>query len=139
MRISDWSSDVCSSDLLDQLADGAQCQADRRADGAHRLFGADRHESAAGDRKRRHADAVHAGLRVLACVIASEAKQSRAVLRTLWIAASPRIESGAPRNDDVGISFRRQLPSNAFALRDRKNTRLNSVTNAHPVCRLLLE
>src|SRR3546814_8276727 len=66
--------------------------------------------------KRRHADAVHAGLRVLACVIASEAKQSRAVLRTLWIAASPRIESGAPRNDDVGISFGRQLPSNAFAL-----------------------
>src|SRR3546814_8561573 len=85
--------------------------------------------------KRRHADAVHAGLRVLACVIASEAKQSRAVLRTLWIAASPRIESGAPRNDDVGISFRRQLPSNAFPLSSFLSDRrppLATFGEAHP-------
>src|SRR3546814_14369362 len=30
MRISDWSSDVCSSDLLDHLGRGAWCRIDRQ-------------------------------------------------------------------------------------------------------------
>src|SRR3546814_4835016 len=47
--------------------------------------------------------------------------------------AAPARSSTAPRDSPARDRARRRSPS------DRKSTRLNSVTNAHLVCRLLLE
>src|SRR3546814_8250546 len=81
MRVSDWSSDVCSSDLASPVT--ARCCARSSSSNAP-----------------------------------SPATQRRSCTPT-W--ASTR---GSPRSP---------------ATRDRKSTRLTPVTNAHPVCRLLLE
>src|SRR3546814_2977431 len=91
MRISDWSSDVCSSDLP------------RPPGGAHEI----------------------AGLVQSARSLARPARHQ------------PRMTAMLPRQqgDD-----RRALAMPAGGQHeDRKSTRLNSVTNAHLVCRLLLE
>src|SRR3546814_1408786 len=95
MRISYWSSDVCSSVLPLQLARPVRVEQDQRVQVAV-------------------AGVEHVG-------------DPQAVLF-----AHP----GHPRQD------LRQLPARDGAVHahvDRKSTRLNSVTNAHLVCRLLLE
>src|SRR3546814_5459213 len=74
----------------------------------------------------------------------------RASTHTAWkssayCAARPRpkehralssIHSGPPNYSVAVATNRRTLPVDS---KDRKSTRLNSVTNAHLVCRLLLE
>src|SRR3546814_948136 len=97
MRISDWSSDVCSSDLaekraaLSELIDAAEARrraaADTLAQGETRLGEADK------------------------ALKAAEARLTNA----------------------------RENRIRAEGAVDRKSTRLNSITNAHLVCRLLLE
>src|SRR3546814_6534968 len=110
MRIRDWSSDVCSSDLRD---DHAQLQPRDRLDRLRHLRPSllraphprgrpQRHRGRAGIRRARGCD------RVARRADAAEA------LRTA-----------------AGRSRPRHL--------DRKSTRLNSSTNAHLVCPLLLE
>src|SRR3546814_1607763 len=97
MRISDWSSDVCSSDL---------------EDGRLRV-----HLSGAGrDIRRRFLrhTASCGGL----------------------CADRLRICGGIGRD---GWPDRRHRDADSDAFQDRKSTRLNSSTNAHLVCRLLLE
>src|SRR3546814_8208628 len=104
MRISDWSSDVCSSDLI----------------GFHQIPDRDTVTiDAPGDR--------------------------RADLRVLEI--EPGALQGGPGANELGLGSEIVvLPLVHGAQRDvaargqdRKSTRLNSVTNAHLVCRLLLE
>src|SRR3546814_1298221 len=84
MRISDWSSDVCSSDL------GWPPRSD------HDLLESSDHEFFAG-----------------------------------WLSVHQRDSSVPCRRRGAAGSLREAL--------DRKSTRLNPVTNAHLVCRLLLE
>src|SRR3546814_10875329 len=74
MRISDWSSDVCSSDLDDHVAAVEQCQglalarqahADRAmqqvpVEGVHRLAEFEHHELGDVDQQRHRADAAAA-------------------------------------------------------------------------------
>src|SRR3546814_9710953 len=111
MRISDWSSDVCSSDLPHRL--GRAVGADHRPD-RQRLPGA-----VPGGR----ADEPEAVGAVGACPAAD---------RQPW-----------PAGRAGGAVLRAGVPHHGPRLRrggeDRKSTRLNSVTNAHLVCRLLLE
>src|SRR3546814_10633119 len=95
MRISDWSSDVCSSDLADHHA------------GIDLLAGADEEETALLQVPQRIGDR-------LALLGRDEG-------------------AGAARRDRALVG--RPVVEQA----DRKSTRLNSVTNAHLVCRLLLE
>src|SRR3546814_4643501 len=44
-----------------------------------------------------------------------------------------------PRNVDVDTNMMVRTATHSYIFEDRKSTRLNSSTNAHPVCRLLLE
>src|SRR3546814_5403072 len=107
MRISDWSSDVCSSDLIS--ATGNQ---------AGRLLVA--FEDVTEARLlERHKD-------ILAAELSHRIKNSLQIIASfvhfeLRDAPEPCIEG-----------YQSMEP-------DRKSTRLNSVTNAHIVCRLLLE
>src|SRR3546814_3829315 len=104
MRISDWSSDVCSTDLQAQEdAPQRALAAAAFADQAERLAAPDGQVDAVG---RLHQDARIAGH------AAPE--------------AAPRV---VVLDQRPGFDERR----------DRKSTRLNSSTNAHLVCRLLLE
>src|SRR3546814_9015746 len=101
MRISDWSSDVCSSDLAEQAV-------------PLRL------EGAVVDR-----------------------------LRLLDLAVGPAPDAFWRSQSDLdlvkrlrlrrGVHEVHQFLVHAQVLPDRKSTRLNPVTNAHLVCRLLLE
>src|SRR3546814_3754386 len=102
MRISDWSSDVCSSDLRLLLAvDGH-----RRTLGPGRNAQLHREAAIAG---LAHRDAHGVGLRV----------------------------AGFLRDFDGTAAA---VPGDlGGGVQDRKSTRLNSVTHAHLVCRLLLE
>src|SRR3546814_3909693 len=97
MRISDWSSDVCSSDLL----------------------------------AARQALSLELGVRGHALA----ARQADAA--QIWSdEICPRRRA---RDGDRGRPFRPLRHQLRPDPRDRKSTRLNSVTNAHLVCRLLLE
>src|SRR3546814_5950987 len=114
MRISDWSSDVCSSDL--QEADGFF--AVRGTEAADR----DRPPGGRGFRARLLAPQGR-GQGV------SEGMLGRDLRRR-------------PRRGDAAGGVWRQRPRHGrhrADRRDRKSTRLNSSTNAHLVCRLLLE
>src|SRR3546814_5479499 len=63
-----------------------------------------------------------------------------ALNRVAAMSATPFLRRAAStgRNRDCHPIRGSALPSPAFFGRDRKSTRLNSVTNAHLVCRLLL-
>src|SRR3546814_2805012 len=131
MHISDGSSDVCSSDLANSrrggLGRGLQprpphgqwCSGARCAD-CCRLPGA------RGSARRRHAR--HPVSAPISGPCAQRAGQSR-----------PQSQG---RKEDAGCGFTRRRERIWLCCRDprdRKSTRLNSVTNAHLVCRLLLE
>src|SRR3546814_9994466 len=105
MRISDWSSDVCSSDL--------NIDAARRATCAHPCR--ERH------RRRRPAGGKSMKVIVLGAGVVG--------VTSAWYLA----EAG----HEVVLVDRQ--PGPALETRDRKSTRLNSSTNAHLVCRLLIE
>src|SRR3546814_8975087 len=109
MRISDWSSDVCSSDLLERSLVLRNERADRAvgADIAHADDAIERDTAAQIDRVFR--------LRI----------RRERVFGRIELAA--RIEIGlARRQADIG------------ARRSEEHTSEIQVTNAHPVCRLLL-
>src|SRR3546814_1889329 len=105
MRISDWSSDVCSSDLLSVVAGKVHYLV-----GGCMAFGNRLAVIAADDpdglRSQRHPGNAGDGKRARSCTAAND--------------------TAAETHDTA----RR---------RDRKSTRLNPVTNAPLVCRLLLE
>src|SRR3546814_3164935 len=105
MRISDWSSDVCSSDLPVEL-EARQALARRRLESL-----------ASGD----------GGVEI------SESVFERLDLANL--AATVGVVGPA----QPGFVLRRQFLGIGRQREDRKSTRLNSSTNAHLVCRLLLE
>src|SRR3546814_9838012 len=110
MRISDWSADVCSSDLA-TIGLARHCQ---------------RPLLSQGRRITRSARSFASGQR-RACTICCLDNWRRA----------PRPTFSPPRARRAPDSIRRG--ERAPRARDRKSTRLNSVTNAHLVCRLLLE
>src|SRR3546814_5078616 len=127
MRISDWSSDVCSSDLIDVDQ--------RRPDGLAGEIGIERAlppDSARigrvapeiGDRLAHHL----AGHRDLALVVEDGAG-----------ALAVGFEAGAGGDQLVGgrISFLTQSSAFAPSIRSEEHTS-DPVTNAHLVCRLLL-
>src|SRR3546814_5808971 len=134
MRISDWSSDVCSSDLSDVWPEKARDVV--RIPQALKTFivlaAAVRTEPFTTyqamleqlwrDRIASADDSEN--LIPLASSVASQMAEEE----TLWLAAS--------RFDDRLGSLKRL---EALGFIDRKSTRLNSSTNAHLVCRLLLE
>src|SRR3546814_9653788 len=121
MRISDWSSDVCSSDLILPRQDARQEMrlllgraesVDDRTD--HR------------ETKGHQADAVGA----------------RGLFRpdeTLRRGPAGATIFDRPRGRDPALFVENFMPGEEILLGDRKSTRLNSVTNAHIVCRILLE
>src|SRR3546814_2034069 len=113
MRISDWSSDVCSSDLGDTEA----------AIGELLFAGARQDDQLAVELDR-------AGpLR--------KVEEGRERHFGQYHGAAPL---PAAQRLNVGIAHRLGLDDcRGDVLQDRKSTRLNSVTNAHLVCRLLLE
>src|SRR3546814_8392824 len=102
MRISDWSSDVCSSDL-DPEAILDQPAGRRIEHGVAARSG----DTAAGDAPGRLDREAHLDF--------AAALRARRLPRIIAILDAPADQQ------------------------DRKSTRLNSVTNAHLVCRLLLE
>src|SRR3546814_4722699 len=55
------------------------------------------------------------------------------------IVRAPDFTDSVPPGDTAAIATTCSVPRLALGLSDRKSTRLNSVTNAHIVCRLLLE
>src|SRR3546814_5005272 len=135
MRISEWSSDVCSSDLL--TTDGISvCN-----DSAERLA-----------QRPVQTLAEHMGIGALLFAaplgIAGCPRGYRGRLASIADKGPLRIEYGKAGKDIPFLwpapharmlvqereSFRHRLQ-----YRDRKSTRLNPVTNAHLVCRLLLE
>src|SRR3546814_9489754 len=113
MRISDWSSDVCSSDLFHPL------QASLRNERAPSIPGLRQRQPDPRDRCRYRLPALGA-----------PGGRNRVHL------AIPG--SGPGRLDRLRLParVRERFPE---ARPDRKSTRLNSSTNAHLVCRLLLE
>src|SRR3546814_5224711 len=104
MRISDWSSDVCSSDLP-----------------ARRQETED-HESRVAHRIKHRIAAIAIGHRHLAIAIDDDGRILQYLPRAL-----------DPDGD------RQCHPQRPLRHQDRKCTRLTPVTNAHLVCRLLLE
>src|SRR3546814_6649157 len=121
MRISDWSSDVCSSDL--PLA-GTAARRNRgrgtppRRPAAERMAVTPPAARRAGHRRSRHG-----------------VGQGGATHRAAPIFHRPDF----PDPDPAGARPRAPLSLHPQPRPDRKSTRLNSVTNAHLVCRLLLE
>src|SRR3546814_3579854 len=101
MRISDWSSDVCSSDLVLVLA-----LADNRCDALEGFYVGDKYVPFAGDG-----------------AVAGYNGQ----LSVWW----------RPGTENQTVPA--VLTANGPGWTDRKSTRLTPVTNAHLVCRLLLE
>src|SRR3546814_10115756 len=135
MRISDWSSDVCSSDLHHKRAPGARVAVPAAK------------------------TAALGGAGALDCGAMAAAQPAVRQLGAAALAATmpgrPQHPPGSGLRPDIlpragrepGRAGKRQRPAyppgefirsldGAF---DRKSTRLNSVTNAHLVCRLLLE
>src|SRR3546814_3897168 len=115
MRISDWSSDVCSSDLQ---GPGSE----------------DRRNAAGAGQGGRAAQVPRRDLQPRRQA-ARPARRPEAVLRRG--AADARAQPDRRRADgNPGV---RRCDRGRDQEEDRKSTRLNSVTNAHLVCRLLLE
>src|SRR3546814_1019879 len=104
MRISDWSSDVCSSDLINRAPVSAATYA-RRFAASNPMSALDR---------------------------APEVSDLRNVALTCGGEYSPPL----PSNFIVSVL---SSPGSLMTIIDRKSTRLTPVTNAHLVCRLLLE
>src|SRR3546814_3429566 len=106
MRISDWSSDVCSSDLAIYLTTWLTYRASKR-------------------------------------LVTPVTWLARQVVR--WDPSNPDVQSIAPERmpGESGGEVHQLTGALRNLTRrtreDRKSTRLNSVTNAHLVCRLLLE
>src|SRR3546814_5486961 len=138
MRISDWSSDVCSSDLerlhntrRDGLSPcrhpGRQCQATAGQRGTA--------EQIAAVQYRGHIISLFI---VQHPLVHSEA---RARYLSHPYARARRTPQMSAKISASRTRARYSRVSTAFPLieRDRKSTRRNSVTNAHLVCRLLLE
>src|SRR3546814_6977141 len=127
MRISDWSSDVCSSDLVRALCRG-WTPATRLVIAGGGLIGC---EVATTARKL--------GLAVTILESADEllvrvlGRRIGAWLRGLLTELGVRVELGT---GVAGFSGDDRLEE--VLARDRKSTRLHPVTNAHLVCRLLL-
>src|SRR3546814_4680172 len=120
MRISDWSSDVCSSDLGDQLVRRGidivgELDLDDRALAISAHAHGDGDDSALRDGSVEDTLNTMLPLQALGC--AKHATEKPHVLATY---------------DHLGLLLERNLH------RDRKSTRLHPITNAHPVCRLLL-
>src|SRR3546814_4916543 len=114
MRISDWSSDVCSSDLISMRA----ClQEVNKARGDRSLW--------QWFRGSRQAELV---------VIFGEDLAALLGLVFALAAVLLAVATGNPVWDAIGT-----IGIGALLIVDRKSTRLNSITNAHLVCRLLLE
>src|SRR3546814_3613868 len=139
MRISDWSSDVCSSDLAGQ----SQEHRDHGGHGHNRSIGENlptgRHLTGYNRQHR------HPGIRIVRLDEKSERPEMRRcpekdkreerkwerryVARRGYPADQGRKSASSTADNDV-------LGRPAL---DRKSTRLTPVTNAHLVCRLLLE
>src|SRR3546814_6304642 len=120
MRISDWSSDVCSSDLHAQTAQRAGRPVPLHAD-------------------REQSDAHHGGLylRSIDCARRLRALQGHHRARRK---PRPHLALVPAPPPPAALRRRSSLLGRGRAFRqDRKSTRRTPVTNAHLVCRLLLE
>src|SRR3546814_7218436 len=109
MRISDWSSDVCSSDLDDRLRELHALQDDRVLRVAQRLAGGGVLQAGDGD------DVAGAGLLDVLAVIGVHLQHAPDALAV----ALHRVEDLRARVDHAGIYAHE-------GQRDRKSTRLNS-------------
>src|SRR3546814_3965077 len=125
MHISDWSSDVCSSDLGDpRKGMVAHAVGDRRlADPRDGRADADSHRCGRRCRRQRGNE----GMGMVGCAI--DAERLGALVRVVKARVAP---------DPAELRLACGAPGSVFG-RDRKSTRLTPVTNAHLVCRLLLE
>src|SRR3546814_5701414 len=130
MRISDWSSDVCSSDLFrNRWASACRRRRSRYSIGtASRPLSA---PSARDGADGRPGGGSGSGLAELL----AQPVVDQALLVAQLVAVGQR--RTALQVGDIG-QLARTLRK-YVAIGDRKSTRLNSVTNAHLVCRLLLE
>src|SRR3546814_4608774 len=145
MRISDWSSDVCSSDLTINLERLARVVATEERDGEcwalpDTLIGTDSHTPMVG------------GIGVLGWGVGGLEAESAMlgapvmlrVPEVVGVRLTGRLREGVTATDlalHVTHRLRQIRLVGRFAefFGDRKSTRLNSFTNAHLVCRLLLE
>src|SRR3546814_5421236 len=118
----DWSSDVCSSDLQAARREGQQAPTRQQEDAAiagHRQAS----ERYGDDSTLRHRDDA-GGTQVQQTLDPAALYQAQMAMRD----GLPQATTPAPLNP------------HAFAdMVARQSTRLTPVTNAHPVCRLLLE
>src|SRR3546814_2889917 len=123
MRISDWSSDVCSSDLRAGRAAGDTACGSNRDPTTHR---------------ERRASADSCADRSASPQLRRTRDQAGRDARTEDTEAEKRKarQHEAHRLADIGFL---PLQSGNELREDRKSTRLNPVTNAHLVCRLLLD
>src|SRR3546814_7993073 len=121
MRISDWSSDVCSSDLLDV---GGRPLYQRVAERVARDWNGHGNcalvVGATWPEQLREVRAIVGDMPLLIPGVGAQGGDVAAV-----------VENGLAA-DGAGL-----LVSSSRAILDRKSTRLNSSTNAHLVCRLL--
>src|SRR3546814_2936457 len=117
MRISDWSSDVCSSDL-EQRAEliALAPQSD------------DQHATRIGVLRERREQ------RARMAEIVAKLRTTEGVLERMDAVDAPRMARARDPRDARG-----EVADAADGRQDRKSTRLNSVTNAQLVCRLPLE
>src|SRR3546814_7332594 len=99
MRISDWSSDVCSTDLVQSVS--RPC--------------------------------------VVPFVVVGEGAVSRSACGLAGACRSTSEEGSSTWPSHHPSAHRRSWRRCCLQLQDRKSTRLTPVTNAHLVCRLLLE
>src|SRR3546814_5720929 len=110
MRISDWSSDVCSSDRAPVAIHVGRIAAEKNLPLAVRAF--------------------------------RELQRARPDARFAWVGDGPAREQLQREHPDFifcGVQRGEALARHFASAEDRKSTRLNPVTNAHLVCRLLLE
>src|SRR3546814_6495527 len=112
MRISDWSSDVCSSDLIARASD---------------LLGFSAKDA---DRLRKLAPGEFYAMGPALSPLPVLAHIGETITEHLGV--TPTLTAAA----DVDLDEASRLLDIAA---DRKSPRLNSITNAHLVCRLLLE
>src|SRR3546814_10225568 len=133
MRISDWSSDVCSSDLA---VPGAAAGRAGAAGAAARRRAADR----AAGRRRRHSGAAGAVPRCDDLAAPGGAQACRCAWPDGGAGRADAGVSGlAVRHEWSELDEAQRAATLARPARDRKSTSLNSITNAHLVCRLLLD
>src|SRR3546814_5145800 len=131
MRISDWSSDVCSSDLMSQyVRDARITMIYEGANGVQAMDLVGRKLAQNGGRAVQTFFAVVDGECAAAkdgplADFATRLEKANGELKaaTMWF-----MQNGMTNPNNVGAGAQ-----------DRKSTRLNPVTNAHLVCRLLLE